>query len=234
MALGVLALIVAALIDRGSFPSLGRHNRTAPAAATTATGPVAAPAPRPTGSALAAGPAPPAAPPAPAPRTATPQQTKGGVPDVVGRDLQKARDAVWSSGYHFIKTHDALGRGRTQLLLSNWQVCDQTPGPGKADKETTVRLGVVRTNEHCPTEPVPTTAPTAPDGIMPDVVGRSVNVVRDALRGIAKVDADDLRGNRPIIVENHWRVCTQNPPAGAPLPNDKVRLGAVKFDEKCP
>lgn len=156
------------------------------------------------------------------------------MPQVVGLDLQKARDAVWFAGYHFIKSHDALGRGRMQLLLSNWQVCDQNPGPGKIDKDTTVRLGVVRKDEDCPTTPLPTAKPSAPDGIMPDVLGRSVNVVRSALRDEVKVDADDLKSGRAIIVENHWQVCTQDPAPGAPLPEDKIRLGAVKFGEKCP
>ncbi|NUU21384.1 MAG: hypothetical protein HOV68_07685 [Streptomycetaceae bacterium] len=163
-----------------------------------------------------------------------PVTTAGGVPYVVGLDLQKARDAVWMSGYHFIKPHDALGRGRTQLMLSNWQVCDQNPGPGKIDKETTVKLGVVRKDEDCPSVPLPTEKPTAPDGVMPYLIGRSVNVVREALRDDVHVDADDLKSGRPIIVENHWKVCTQDPPAGAPLPDDKIRVGAVKFEEQCP
>ncbi|NUR88832.1 MAG: hypothetical protein HOY71_32495 [Nonomuraea sp.] len=223
-------LAVAALIDRGSFSFHRDRPKAAPAAAAVPEQAAQQPAPpvaKPEKNPV------PQAPQTPVPQRPT-QGEKGGVPYVVGRDLQKARDAVWMSGYHFIKPHDALGRGRAQILLSNWKVCDQTPDSGKPDKDTTISLGVVRTNEDCPVSPVPTTRPSAPDGITPDLRGRSVNVVRDALRGDAKIDADDLRGRRPIIVENHWQVCTQDPPPGSPLPKDKVRLGVVKFDEKCP
>lgn len=244
IALAVVLLILAALIDRGSCSNENGGN-TAPAGASGAadgsssaagTGPPGAAGPQDPGQAPApsaktgAKTTPPAAAPAPAP----PATSSGGVPQVVGLDLQKARDAVWYAGYHFIKSHDALGRGRMQLLLSNWRVCDQNPGPGKIDKDTTVRLGVVRKDEDCPVVPLPTAKPSAPEGIMPNVVGRSVNVVREALRDEVKVDADDLKSGRAIIVENHWQVCTQDPAPGAPLPDDKIRLGAVKFGEKCP
>ncbi|MGW0659579.1 hypothetical protein [Streptodolium elevatio] len=247
IALAVVLLILAALIDRGSCSN---GNGAAPAGASVPAdgSSSAAPGPGPPG---AAGPhdpgqapapsaktgartTPPAAAPAPTPTPAPPATSSGGVPQVVGLDLQKARDAVWYSGYHFIKSHDALGRGRMQILLSNWQVCDQNPGPGKIDKDTTVRLGVVRKDEDCPSVPLPTAKPSAPEGIMPNVVGRSVNVVREALRDEVKVDADDLKSGRAIIVENHWQVCTQDPAPGAALPEDKIRLGAVKFGEKCP
>jgi hypothetical protein len=226
----VVFILLAALVDH----RFGGHGgqRAAPAGASS---------PAPAGSTPAPGGSPPAsagdAAPAPSRRTTAPPASADpdGIPYVVGRDLQKARDAVWMAGYHYIKPHDALGRGRVQLLLSNWQVCDQDPGPGETDKGTTVRLGVVRTNEDCPVRPIPTAEPSAPDGLMPAVVGRSVNVVRDALRGDAKIDVDDLRGSRPVIIENHWQVCTQSPAAGEPLPKGgKAKLGVVKFDEKCP
>ncbi|MCF2527877.1 hypothetical protein [Yinghuangia soli] len=233
-----MLLVIAALIDRGSCSPRPGGDQAGPAAGTAPAGAAGQEGPggTPTGAGSAPAPAPKTTP-APAKTSAAPQPAPtatDGVPQVVGKDLQKARDAVWMAGYHFIKPHDALGRGRTQLLLSNWQVCDQNPGPGKVDKDTTVRLGVVRKDEDCPTTPMPTTKPSAPDGITPDVLGRSVNVVRQALRSEVKVDADDLKSGRPIIIENHWQVCTQNPAPGAPLPKDKIRLGVVKFGEKCP
>lgn len=243
IALAVVLLIFAALIDRGSCSNNNGDN-SAPAAADGSTESPSS-APPQSGTSGSTGPqnpgqsaAPPAKTPAKTPAPAEPPSvadtSAGGVPGVVGLDLQKARDAVWFAGYHFIKPHDALGRGRVQIMLSNWQVCDQNPGPGKIDKDTTVRLGVVRKDEDCPTTPLPTTKPTAPEGITPNVLGRSVNVVREALRDEVKVDADDLKSGRPIIVENHWQVCTQDPAPGLPLPKDKIRLGVVKFGEDCP
>jgi len=158
---------------------------------------------------------------------------KNVLPDVVGADLQEGWDGVRDAGYRFVDIHDASGRGRRQILFGNWKVCDQRPDPGPAPKESTVDLGVVRHDEKCPVTAVVTTEPKVVDGRMPDIVGRSVNIVREALRGDAHVKAEDLGGDRPVLVETHWLVCTQKPAAGRPVP-DTVEVGVVKYGEVCP
>lgn len=171
------------------------------------------------------------------PASATPKRSSPApenvLPDVVGAGLQKAWDKVRDAGYHFVDIHDASGRGRRQILFASWQVCDQEPGPGSVAKESTVELGVVRHDEKCPVNGVPTKGPEIVDGRMPDLVGRSVNIVREALRGDAHVKAEDLAGNRAVLVETHWLVCTQKPAPGQPVPGT-VEVGVVKYGEVCP
>ncbi|WP_406288103.1 hypothetical protein [Embleya sp. NBC_00896] len=186
-------------------------------------------------------PNPPAVPSAPAAKvggaTTTPpakpsQVPKNVLPDVVGADLQKAWDGARAAGYRFVTSHDASGRGRRQFLYSSWKVCDQKPAAGPLAKELPVELGVVRHDEKCPGA-VPTTEPKVVGGRMPAVVGRSVNIVRAALRGDAHVKATDLGGNRAVFIETHWMVCTQQPAAGEPL-SATVEVGVVKYGEPCP
>jgi hypothetical protein len=155
------------------------------------------------------------------------------VPDLVGVDLQQAWDGARAAGYRFVTLHDASGRGRRQFLYSSWKVCDQKPAPGPSAKELPVELGVVRHDEKCPAGNVPTTEPRIVDGRLPDLIGRSVNIVRAALRGDAHVKARDLDGGRPVLVETHWMVCTQKPAAGQPVA-DTVEVGVVKYSEHCP
>ncbi|MFI1577004.1 hypothetical protein [Embleya sp. NPDC020630] len=155
------------------------------------------------------------------------------LPDLVGADLQEAWDGARRAGYRFVTSHDASGRGRRQFIFSSWKVCDQSPDPGPLDKGLRVELGVVRHDEKCPTGAAPTAEPKVVDGRMPNLVGRSVMVVRRGLRGDAHVDVDDLGGGRPVLIETHWVVCTQRPAEGQPVP-DTVGVGVVKYGERCP
>lgn len=155
------------------------------------------------------------------------------LPDLVGADLQEAWDGARRAGYRFVTSHDASGRGRRQFIFSSWKVCDQSPDPGPRDKGLRVELGVVRHDEKCPTGASPTAEPKVVDGRMPNLVGRSVIVVRRGLRGDAHVDVDDLGGGRPVLIETHWVVCTQRPAEGQPVP-DTVGVGVVKYGERCP
>ncbi|GCE00344.1 hypothetical protein [Embleya hyalina] len=155
------------------------------------------------------------------------------LPDLVGADLQEAWDGARRAGYRFVTSHDASGRGRRQFIFSSWKVCDQSPDPGPLDRELRVELGVVRHDEKCPTGAAPTSEPKVVDGRMPNLVGRSVIVVRRGLRGDAHIDVDDLGGGRPVLIETHWVVCTQRPAEGQPVP-DTVGVGVVKYGEHCP
>lgn len=104
---------------------------------------------------------PPAAGPSATPPEATaPSSSAGSVdtwtmPNLIGKDLQTAQDAiqsltnnkVWYSG-----STDLTGKGRQQIMDRNWQVCTSTPAPGETfTTSTAVSFGVVKIGtETCP------------------------------------------------------------------------------------
>ncbi|MGC0423014.1 hypothetical protein [Embleya sp. AB8] len=232
--LGVIGAVVAVVVilalvhrDRGDEATADTSGITAASAASAASGvsgDSAASGSGPAGSGV------PGAAPAASPTVRLPKSV---LPDVVGVDLQEAWDGARRAGYRFVTSHDASGRGRRQFIYSNWKVCDQKPGAGPLAKELPVELGVVRNDEKCPAGTVATTGPEVVDGRMPNLIGRSVNVVRRGLRGDAHVKVEDLRGDRPVLIETHWVVCTQRPAEGQPVP-DTVGVGVVKYGEHCP
>lgn len=77
------------------------------------------------------------------------------MPDLIGKDLQGAQDAIqsltlgeaWYSG-----STDLTGQGRAQISDRNWVVCSSTPPPGaKFNAETEITFGVVKIDtETCP------------------------------------------------------------------------------------
>ena len=78
--------------------------------------------------------------------SATPSAT---VPDVVGQDLDAAKNVLVTAGFP-AESQDLL-RGRNPLFDSDWTVCTQTPGPvAAAAAGSTVDLGVVKKAETCP------------------------------------------------------------------------------------
>ncbi|MFC1409914.1 hypothetical protein ACEZCY_24570 [Streptacidiphilus sp. N1-12] len=83
----------------------------------------------------------------------------GTLPNLVGKGLQAAQDAAQAAGFFLLKSHDALGTGRHQILDRDWKVCSQTPAPGGRALSSTVDLGAVKTGEDCPGS-----KPAAPKG----------------------------------------------------------------------
>jgi len=77
------------------------------------------------------------------------------MPNLRGRDLQTAQDAIQSltnDSVWFTDSHDASGQGRGQWLDRDWQVCDQSVAPGATiTADTKIDFGVVRRfSESCP------------------------------------------------------------------------------------
>jgi hypothetical protein len=77
------------------------------------------------------------------------------MPDLTGKDLQTAQDAIQSltnDGVFFTTSHDATGQGRHQILDRDWQVCSEDPAPrSKITPDTKIDFGVVRVDtEQCP------------------------------------------------------------------------------------
>ena len=81
--------------------------------------------------------------------TAPPEVFK--MPNLVGQNLQLAQDKLQVLGSYVMDQQDAAGLGRIQVIDSNWQVCTQSPAPGKkVPVETVVVLGAVKLAEQCP------------------------------------------------------------------------------------
>ncbi|WP_432076510.1 hypothetical protein [Streptomyces wuyuanensis] len=167
--------------------------------------------------------------------TATPGDAPALLPDLVGMGLQSAQDKAQSLGFLTLASHDALGRGRNQVLDRNWKVCSQKPHPGTHPTRTKIDLGAVKLEETCPAQGKGGT-PTTASATMPDFTGTSVRVAArrslDSSTGLRVEDASP--DGRIVLVESNWQVCTQEPAPGAPLNGRPVTLTAVKFDEACP
>jgi uncharacterized lipoprotein YbaY len=175
--------------------------------------------------------------PATTPTTPTPTSAppkSGTLPNLIGKGLQAAQDTAQAAGFYTLKSHDALGRDRHQILDRDWKVCNQTPAPGARSTDATVDLGAVKTDEQCPVTDNGTSTPKA-GPTMPNFHGKAVSAARDALPSDTSLTVDDASGQgRVIIIESNWQVCSQTPAAGAKLTGQPVSFKAVKFGENCP
>lgn len=76
------------------------------------------------------------------------------MPNLVGRDLQAAQDAIQALTDYAIAistSTDLTGEGRAQLMDRNWQVCSSSPPAGSTiTSSTLVDFGVVKMSEPCP------------------------------------------------------------------------------------
>ncbi|CAL9653468.1 hypothetical protein SUDANB140_06709 [Streptomyces sp. enrichment culture] len=166
--------------------------------------------------------------------TNTDAPKKTTVPDFVGMGLQSAQDKAQEAGFHSLTSHDALGRERMQAFDRNWQVCSQNVEAGSS-RPTDVGLdfGAVKLEEDCPAKDEK--PPAVEGGRMPDFAGKAVKAARSALdSGVSLTVEDALPDDRWVLIESNWKVCAQEPSAGAPLDGQPVTLKAVKFGESCP
>jgi hypothetical protein len=77
------------------------------------------------------------------------------MPNLIGKDLQGAQDAIQSltsDAVWYTGSTDLTGKGRMQIDDRNWVVCTSTPAPGAAITESTkIDFGVVKKDiESCP------------------------------------------------------------------------------------
>jgi hypothetical protein len=164
-------------------------------------------------------------------------KTGGGtktVPAFVGMGLQSAQDAAQKQGFYSLKSRDALGRDRHQILDRDWKVCSQNVKAGtRVATSTRLDFGAVKLDETCPSKDQ--SAPASAGTTMPDFKGKSVNTARDALASGTSVTVKDASGKgRFILLESNWQVCSQKPSAGTKLTGQPVEFNAVKFGESCP
>ncbi|MET9503625.1 PASTA domain-containing protein [Streptomyces sp. NPDC006622] len=156
----------------------------------------------------------------------------GNLPNFAGKGLQSAQDQAQEAGFYNLTSHDSLGRGRMQALDRNWKVCSQIPAPGKHSTDTKVDFGTVKLQEDCPAKDQGTLKEAG--STMPNFVGKSVKVARQALDSSTSITVTDGSGDdRFILMESNWKVCSQDPKAGTKLDGQPVALTAVKFEESC-
>lgn len=129
----------------------------------------------------------------------TTQPGKGALkrlPNLAGKGLQTAQDEAQAAGFSYLTSHDALGRGRNQVLDRNWKVCAHFPAAGQVRVETEIDFATVKLEEKCPAKTGATGAPKV-DRTMLNFVGKSVKAVRDALPFSASIDTTDAPQARP-------------------------------------
>jgi hypothetical protein len=88
----------------------------------------------------------------PGPASGTKPTSPRLMPNLVGRNLQAAQDALQAAGIAlFSRSHDLTGQGRKQVLDRDWKVCDETPHAGQPVPASAVPdFGVVKLTESCP------------------------------------------------------------------------------------
>jgi hypothetical protein len=156
------------------------------------------------------------------------------LPDLVGRGLQNAQDAAQDAGFFALTSHDALGRGRSQLLDRDWKVCFQDPAPGMVRTSTTVDLGAVGLDESCPATDQAESLPGPAGATMPDLIGKSAAVAMESLGDNASISFKDATGaDRTVLVPSNWQICAQDPEPGTPYDGIPVTLTVAKFAESC-
>ncbi|MEV0256992.1 hypothetical protein AB0H82_22380 [Streptomyces sp. NPDC050732] len=156
------------------------------------------------------------------------------LPDMADKGLQSAQDQAQEAGFYGLTSHDALGRDRMQAFDRNWKVCSQTPKAGNHPTDTKVDFATVKLDETCPAKDAGAEEPRAAGAKMPDFKGKAVKVARGALDSGTSITVNDASGQgRFILMESNWKVCSQQPTAGAALDGRPVTLTAVKFEESC-
>lgn len=154
----------------------------------------------------------------------------GRLPNLVGTGLQAAQDKAQAAGYVRLRSHDALGQGRTQVLDRNWKVCTQRPKPGELPLTTSIDFGAVKLDEECPAR-----EPRRVHRVMLNLVGKTLREAIAALPDNASVQRRDVSGrDRIVLVDSNWQVCGHTPRAGARYRGQPVTLHAVKVGETCP
>jgi beta-lactam-binding protein with PASTA domain len=69
---------------------------------------------------------------------------------------------------------------------------------------------------------------------MPDLVGKSLNVAKDALPNASITVNDGTGQQRAVLIASNWQVCSTSPKPGEPYNGVPVTITVVKFGEACP
>jgi hypothetical protein len=157
---------------------------------------------------------------------------KANLPNVRGKGLQWANSQIKDAGFDKIRTHDALGRNRRWSDDKDWKVCFEDPAPGPQPTSVDVELGVVKTEESCPTTDQGRYVRAV--ATMPNLVNRTAYMTRKILgddasiRFINRANGDEVTNNL-----GDWRVCGQTPLAGQPFNGVPVTTLVIPYENHC-
>ncbi|AVP68020.1 hypothetical protein GS905_20230 [Rhodococcus hoagii] len=148
---GVAVALGIGVAVAGSLSACGSSDDTTAAVQATTTATVAAPATSlaPPVSASVVVPSPTVPAPASAPASVS-APTLVPMPNVMCMNLQDAQDLIQEHGVFFSRSADASGKGRNQVVDSNWIVVGQTPAVGALIGEGDAVLSVVKIGEPNP------------------------------------------------------------------------------------
>jgi hypothetical protein len=154
------------------------------------------------------------------------------LPDLRTKGLQWAQAEAKTAGFGDTQSHDALGRNRRWSDDKDWVVCFQTPAAGQQPDGTKVKLGVVKTDERCPTkdQALYDRAGT----LMPNLTNRTAYMTSQILGDNASVRYLNRKNGDEV---NHglgdWRVCAQTPKTGQTFDGVPVTTLVVPYDDRC-
>ncbi|KAB2592633.1 hypothetical protein F5983_11205 [Streptomyces arboris] len=100
------------------------------------------------------------------------------------------------------------------------------------DTKTAVDFGAVKLEEACPATDAP--APKPAGDVMPNFVGQGMKAARSTLPANASITVKDAVQRRRVLQESNWKVCTQDPKAGAALTGQPLTFPVAKTEESCP
>jgi hypothetical protein len=154
------------------------------------------------------------------------------LPDLRGKGLQWAQVQAKTAGFGDTQSHDALGRNRRWHDDKDWVVCFETPAPGAVPDGTKVQLGVVQTDEHCPSTDQALYDKASVQ--MPDLTNRTAYMTSQILGDNASVRyLQRSNGNEVNNGLGDWRVCAQTPKAGQRFDGVPVTTLVVPYDQRC-
>ncbi|MGW7091633.1 PASTA domain-containing protein [Streptomyces sp. NPDC054874] len=93
-------------------------------------------------------------------------------------------------------------------------------------------FGAVKLEEACPATDAP--APKPAGDVMQNFVGQGMKAARSTLPAYASITVKDAVQRRRVLQESNWKVCTQDPKAGAALTGQPLTFPVAKTEESCP
>ena len=157
---------------------------------------------------------------------------RANLPDVRGKGLQWAKAQTKDAGFGSLETHDALGRDRRWREDKDWMVCFEDPRPGNQLAKTSIKLGVVKIDETCPT--TDQARYTTAVATMPNLLNRTAYITTKILGSDASIRfVNRANGDQVTHSLGDWRICGQAPRAGERFDGVPVTTLVVPYEQRC-